>query len=255
VVYAWPGGFVAPWYGYYGTYFTPYPQYASPDLWLTDYLIAENLRLAYENQQAGNAGQVGYANSQGSPAPLSPEVKDQIAAEVRRQLAEEKAAAAQPQAPPPTSASQSSTQPPEQIPPAMTQKFFVVSSSLELTTKDGAACSLTPGDVIERRGKTVDTTGGVEAEVISSKPGDCPAESATNVQLADLQDMHNQLREQLDAGLGVLAKNDAKGLPAGPASGARAVAEGTADPAQGAAEQLAAQETDATTLEAQVRQN
>ena len=126
---------------------------------------------------------------------------------------------------------------------------------MSITTKDGVACSLTPGDVIERKGKTVDATGGVAAEVISSKQGDCPADSATSVQMADLQDMHNQLREQLDSGLNVLAKNEAKGLPAGPASGQRQVAEGTADPAPGAAEQLVSQETDASKLEEQVRQN
>ena len=55
--YAWFGlATPAPWFGLYAGYFTPYPTYASPDLWLTDYLIAENLRLAYESQQAGNGG-------------------------------------------------------------------------------------------------------------------------------------------------------------------------------------------------------
>jgi len=57
VAYGWGGGFVAPWFGFYAGYFTPYGTYASPDLWLTDYLIGQNLRLAYESQQAGNADQ------------------------------------------------------------------------------------------------------------------------------------------------------------------------------------------------------
>jgi hypothetical protein len=222
-------------------------------LWLTDYLLAENLRLAYESQQAGNGDQAPPAenNAQATSATLSPEVKAMIAEEVRTQLAAERAAAAQPS----SSASQQPAAGPEQLPPAMSQKFFVVSSSLELTTTEGQACSLTPGDVIQRKGKVVGVDGGVAAEVVSSKPGDCAAESTTTVKLADLQDMHNQLREQLDSGLNMLAKNEAKGLPSGPASGARPVAEGTAGPAPDAAEQLVAQDADASKLEAQVRQN
>jgi hypothetical protein len=66
--------------------------------------------------------------------------------------------------------------------------------------------------------------------------------------------MHNQFREQIDSGLKMLADNQAKGLPNGPAAGARPVAEGTADAAPDAAAQLATQETDAANLEAQVRQ-
>jgi hypothetical protein len=41
-LWGWAG---APWYAYYG--FDPYPAYASPAFWLTDYLIAANLQAAY----------------------------------------------------------------------------------------------------------------------------------------------------------------------------------------------------------------
>jgi len=47
--WGWGG---APWFEYYG--FTPYPTYAGPAFWLTDYLIATNLQAAY----AGLAGDV-----------------------------------------------------------------------------------------------------------------------------------------------------------------------------------------------------
>jgi len=40
----------APWYGFYGGWFNPYPVYASPAFWLTDYLIAANLQAAYAAQ-------------------------------------------------------------------------------------------------------------------------------------------------------------------------------------------------------------
>jgi hypothetical protein len=66
--------------------------------------------------------------------------------------------------------------------------------------------------------------------------------------------MHNQFREQLDSRLKMMADNQAKGLPNVSATGARPVAEGTAEPVPDAATQLATQETDAANLEAQVRQ-
>jgi hypothetical protein len=248
--YAWFGlATPAPWFGFYAGYFTPYPTYASPDLWLTDYLIAENLRLSYESQQAGNGGQAQPppSNEQRNAPTLSPEMKALIADEVRQQLAAEKAAAAQPASSSPQSPDS------EQPPPALKQRFFVVSANLEITTAAGQACSLTPGDIIQRKGQTVAADGGVDVDVVSSKPGDCAADSRAAVQLADLQEMHNQFREQLDSGLKILADNHARGLPSGPAAGARPIAEGIADAVADAESQLGAQETDAAKLEAQVR--
>jgi hypothetical protein len=250
--YAWFGlATPAPWFGFYAGYFTPYPTYASPDLWLTDYLIAENLRLAYESQQAGNGGQAPppSSNEQATAATLSPEMKALIADEVRQQLAAEKAAAVQPT----SSSPQQFTPGTEQPPPAMNQRFFVVSANLDVTTAAGQACSLTPGDIIQRKGQNVTADGGVDVDVVSSKPGDCAADSRAAVQLADLQEMHNQFREKLDSGLKMLAENQAKGLPNGPAAGARPVADGTAEPVADAESQLVAQEADAAKLEAQVR--
>lgn len=47
VYYRW-GWYGSPWYRPYSYYFAPYPVYPYPSLWLTDYLLAEDLRLAYE---------------------------------------------------------------------------------------------------------------------------------------------------------------------------------------------------------------
>ena len=253
VAYGWAGGFVAPWFGFYAGYFTPYGTYASPDLWLTDYLIGQNLRLAYESQQAGNADQAPQPSDAAQPnaANLSPEVKALIADEVRQQLAAEKAAALEPT----SSVNQEPPSGSEPLPPALKQRFFVVSSNLDITTETNQACSLTPGDIIQRKGQEASADGGVAVEVVSSKSGDCAADSRAAVQLADLQEMHNQFREQLDSGLKTLADNQAKGLPKPPAAAPRTVAEGTADPAPGAEAQLVAQETDAAKLEDQVRQD
>ncbi len=251
VRYAWFGlATPAPWFGFYAGYFTPYQTYASPDLWLTDYLIAQNLRLAYESQQAANDGQGPQPPSSGQPAAatLSPETKALIADEVRQQIAAEKAAAMQPASSGPQQADTG-----EQVPPALKQRFFVVSSNLDITTSAGQACSLTPGDIIERQGKAVAADGGVAVSVLSSKPDDCGADVTAAVQLADLQEMRNQFHEQIDSGLKMLAENQVRGVTA-PAAGARPVADGTADPAADAESQLVAQETDAARLEAQVQQ-
>src|ERR1019366_7649447 len=100
--WGWGG---APWFGFYGGWFTPYPVYASPAFWLTDYVIAANLQAAYAAQadagadaDAGDGGGGG-----GGPAPaaasgqmaLTPEVKQAIADEVKAQLAAQQAQAAQ----------------------------------------------------------------------------------------------------------------------------------------------------------------
>ena len=250
VHYAWFGlATPAPWFGFYGAYFTPYPVYASPDLWLTDYLVAENLRLAYENQQAAYEGQAPPPPPEGqqTSAALTPEMKALVAEEVRQQLAAERASAIQPTSAVPAPES-------EQLPEAFNQKFFVVSSNLDITTREGQVCSLTPGDVIERKGKSVMDDGGVLVEVVSSKTGDCAADAGASVQLADLEEMHNQFREQIDSGLKTLAANQARGLPNGPVAGARPVADGTAEPVADVESQLVAQESDAANLEAQVGQ-
>jgi hypothetical protein len=57
----------------------------------------------------------------------------------------------------------------------------------------------------------------VGVSVQSSKNGDCPAGANAQVEVADLQEMHNRFREQLDIGLRQLADNQGKnGPPAAP---------------------------------------
>lgn len=260
VYYAWGGPIVSPWIYAYPAYFAPAPYYASPDLWLTDYIVAQNLQAAYESQQGATDGNppAADANAAGANAAITPEVRQAIADEVRQQILTEQAAAAQ--APPAqgsgTPANTSTPDGPggDAPPPALALKFFVVSSHLDIAS-DGQPCSLTPGDIIERRSKDVDNDGNVKVEVVSSKPGDCTSDNDLKVKLADLQEMHNQFRENIDAGLKVMADNDGKGLPKAPAADARNVAEGTCQPASDADTTLLAQESDAEKLEAQVVQN
>jgi len=264
---AW-GWIGTPWFRIYGGYFTPYPVYPSASLWLTDYLIAANLQAAYQaglqaNAPAGQAypyGEPGQAPPEDYGAPpsggpvasnqtqLSPEVKQAIADEVQQQLAAEQAAAANPQAAP------SSDQVPDALNPA--QRVFVVASPLDVTTPaSGQECSLTPGDVVMRLADTPDDNQNVTASIQSSKQGDCAAGQTVAITVQDLQEMHNQFRQQLDAGLKTLAdKGGTGGLPKPPDTATTGGEVPPPTPDSGAADQLQTQQQQANQTEAQVQQ-
>ena len=217
VYYHW-GWFGDPWYRGYGYYFNPYPVYPSASLWLTDYLLAENLRAAYEARPSSYVADTSESldtPAAGGQAALSPEVKQLIADEVQRQLDAERAAAAQPAAP---SQLQETQQPAEEVPAALDpkQKIFIVGSNLDLVS-DAGECAVTPGDVLLRTGSAPDANNKVSVSVLSSKKGDCPVDTTSDVEVTELQEMHNQFREKMDTGLKSLAENQGKnGLPQAP---------------------------------------
>ena len=93
--------------------------------------------------------------------------------------------------------------------------IFVVHSDLDLTTSDGDECALTPGDVIYRTGDKPDDDHMVDATVKSSKKDECAVGVTVGVAVGDLQEMHNQLRIQMDAGLKELAGQAGKERIAG----------------------------------------
>ena len=244
VYYRWGWG-GAPWYGYYGPYFAPYPVYPTATFWLTDYLIAANLQAAYVAQQAAQGGETSpklftsqsanqvaslwttdpliAANFEtayilgaqtpaatGSAPQLSPEVKQAIADQMKQEIAAEETAAA---------SGKKDTPSTDQIPAAVDPKIrlFVVSTDLDLTTSEGVECTVTPGDVVYRTGDKPDADNMVDATVKSSKKDECAIGATVGVDSNDLQEMHNQLRIQMDAGLKELAAKQGKdGLPAAP---------------------------------------
>lgn len=118
--WGWAGN---PWYGAYGYYYAPYPVYPAASYWLTDYMMSENLRAAYEaglaargasgtaplgpdadlaallwsadsliaeNLEGAYGGGL-YTGTTSQPQ-LSKEVKDVLAEEVKAQIAADKAA-------------------------------------------------------------------------------------------------------------------------------------------------------------------
>ena len=229
VYYRWDW-MAASWYAPYGYYFTPAPYYPVASLWLTDYLLAESLRAAYDAGAASAAQQPGPPPDQSAAqnTVLTPEIKQAIADEVKRQIDAERAAAVNSQQQPaaaPT-ASPAPAQPaapqtqvvaeqrPEALDPAVS--VFVVSASLGVNAGD-QACSLYPGDVIMRISDTPDAKQNVNVKVASSKRSDCPTGQSVAIAVADLQEMHNQFRAKIDSGLKTLADNQGKnGLPPAP---------------------------------------
>ena len=210
VAYSW-GWARDPWYRYYGGYFVPDSTYASPTLWLTDYLIASTLQAAYEARLAASDPPPA-AYPAVTQSMLTPEVKRLIADEVRRQIDVERAesqninaAAYNADAAPPMFADNS-------------RHTFVVSDPVMVYSGAGE-CALSEGDVIQTMGIPPLNSPTADAIVLASKPQDCRRGIPVSIQIQDLQEMQNHLRSTIGRGLGDLqSRGGQAGLPALPAN-------------------------------------
>jgi hypothetical protein len=212
VPYAW-GWAGNPWYGRYGYYFAPYPVYSSASFWLTDYLIAASLQAAYVSAQNNPAP--APAPVAGGPPALTPEVKQMIADEVKRQV-EQSAAEAQ-----------ANQQHPGVEPagggiiPLLSDNrphVFVAGSDMDLVDTTGRECMISQGDVVQVVGVPSNAAGTANAVVMASKGGaECAPAAGVEIPLATLQEMQNHMRETLDQGMAELqAKQGQGGLPSAP---------------------------------------
>ena len=219
VAYGW--GFAgSPWYGYYGYYFAPYPSYPSASYWLTDYMISSDLQTAYAaHAEAGEADGAPPAGGGGQPE-LTPDVKQQIADEVRNQLALENQEAQQ-------TAQQQDVDPGSSgiarvISDAARGKthVFVVGAALDVVDASQTECMLSDGDVLALQIAPAADATSVDLVVLSSKGGqECQKQATVSIALDDLQEMQNHMRETIDRGLQELqAKQGKGGLPEAPAS-------------------------------------
>jgi len=211
VAYSWGWG-GSPWYGYYGAYFTPYPVYAGPAFWLTDFLLSATLEEAYQARVAAAANAQAYPPPGGQVA-MTPDVKQAISDEVRRQLDQERAEQGMQQGaangPPPLFSGNG-------------PHVFVVSSGLQVAD-GGMGCPLTEGDVIQMNAPPQQNSPYANVVVLASKGPDCRKGSQVQVALNDLQEMQNQMRATIDRGLGDLqSKQGQGGLPQMPATAAGA---------------------------------
>lgn len=214
--WGWMGN---PWNRYYGYYFSPYPVYPSAAFWLTDYLISTNLQAAYAaHQEAGEMN--GDPSMAAGVAPMTPDVKQEIADEVRNQLTLESQEAQQ-------NAQQQVADPGASgIASVMTDvanghpRVFVVGGSLDVVDSSGNECALSDGDALQLQSAPPANATAADLVVLASKGGqECVKSDLVSVPLDSLQEMQNHLREVIDQGLQELQTNQGKGgLPQAPAS-------------------------------------
>jgi hypothetical protein len=212
VPYAWGWG-GNPWYGYYGYYFTPYPAYASASLWLTDYMISVSLAAAYQNAQEA-AAQAAQGGPPPNAAPLTPDVKEMISEEVKRQIALENAESQSAQTATPDPASSSV----QRMLTDSVRHVFLVGHELDVVNSAGAECAVSQGDALQLVGPPPPDSPTASLLVLSSKGGiECPKNETVSVQITDLQEMQNHMRETIDAGMGELQTKQGSGnLPTMP---------------------------------------
>jgi hypothetical protein len=177
---------------------------------------------AYQAQvQAGMAAQEdqsaapppeGAADEAYAPAatPISPDLKQAIAEEVKRQLSYEAAVAAQP------NQAATLTDLPQVLQP---NRLFIVDQPRNTVTDDNQSCSLTAGDVLRLIARPDETALAADMVVETNQQGDCPPGARISVPLQDLEEMQNSFRARLAEGLKQL--HDQRGtnnLPAAPPS-------------------------------------
>ncbi|HVM92615.1 MAG TPA: hypothetical protein VMT67_07380 [Terriglobales bacterium] len=265
--WGWAG---SPWWGWYGGWWNPYPVYASPAFWLTDWVIAAELQSAYNSQYNDAAaaadqsapypppaqqGGAGYSdNSANSQVTLSPEVKQAIAEEVKAQLE-----AQQQQAP--TQGGVTDQGGPsnsgDEVPPALdpARRTFIVDNAITVTS-DGQECELTGGDVITRLTDTPDGDGNVTASVSASKKGECGAGQKVAVSVDDLMEMHNHFEEQLNNGMKQLSeKQGTNGMPKAPDADTVSSDLQAPEPDKDASKELSDQQQQADQAEQQAKQD
>jgi hypothetical protein len=265
-------GWHGPWWGFYGGWWNPYPYYAAPYFWLTDYLIAANLQAAYaanyaaadnahademaadaaasDAAAAGNAPPPADASAGGTP--LSPELKDAIAQEVKAQLAAQQQQAQTDSAPSASAAPAAAQAPPPALDPA--QRTFIVNADLTVVS-NGQECALSSGDVLTRLTDAPDADQTVNASVSATKKSDCAAGSTVAVKVDDLQEMYNHFQETLQNGMSEMAKKQgSNGMPAAPDTGTTASSVPPPPPDPNAAADLQQQQQQASQADSQVQQ-
>jgi len=202
VAYRWGWG-AQPWYRNCGGYYAPYPYYASPVFWLTDFIVSVTLEEAY---QARMDSAVAIPPPPPSyDAGMTPEVKQAIADEVRLQVEEERDGigdgyAAAGGAPPPLFSGNVS-------------RIFLVSHPLPAYDR-GREVYLSEGDVLQLNGPPPPHSSYADVVVLASRSGGMTRGRVVSVSLQDLQELQNHMRATLDRGLGDLQSRQGQdGLP------------------------------------------
>ena len=268
VAYAW-GWRAQPWYPQYGVLFTPYPVYTSPDLWMTDYIIAQSMQTAYAAQTPGPASGPSPAEVAVQPA------QDYMGAAPADQPADS-ASAPQPSDAPPPPQHSAAPAAPVAAPPAITPQvkaqlnaqikvqlreqqdaaaipatlttqstppalrpnhvFFQVVQPLDVPSGAGTrSCSLSANDYIKRTGGMSGDDWMIPVVVELSGPSDCPEGLQTRIGLNDLNAMENEQEAQVMQAMQAASKSmGPNGPPTGPGVHPTLIADGSAVPDPGA---------------------
>ncbi|MDR3672977.1 MAG: hypothetical protein P4L36_19185 [Holophaga sp.] len=210
VRYQWGWG-RQPWYGYYGGYYAPYPVYSSPVFWLTDFMVAATLQAAYQARMDDPAPTAPPPSTYDTGA-MSPEVKQAIADEVRRQVDQERMeqqAVGQ-------SYNQTASAPPPLFSDNVSRIFLVATGTVAYA--GGQERLLPEGDVLQLSGAPAPGATYADVTVLASRDPRVPNGSVVSVNLQDLQEMQNRMRANIDQGLGDLQAHQGQGgLPPLPA--------------------------------------
>jgi hypothetical protein len=254
------------WYQAYGDYFTAYPSYSSLDLWLTDYMLSQNMRAAYQSW---------YAEAYPEPDPASGDGAPSTDAAAPTSSGETSQPGGPSDTPPPADSQDTYQEPPpEAAPPPITpeikaeldaqiklqlrerqqqtaaandgpnalkpgHKLFRVNAPLDVPADTpGNVCSLGPNDYIERTGE-MDSNGTVPVEVKLSGISDCGTGLVTRVSENDLEAMDSEQQEQLTQAMLAASKSmGSKGLPKAPGATPLLVSAGQTRPDASAASTL-----------------
>jgi flagellar biosynthesis GTPase FlhF len=221
--FGWLG---APWYVGPDPYFAVYPEYPGAAYWLTDYAIGDTLSDAYQldadaelddnadnsvavvSRNEDEAGQTDRLTAE-TATPISAEIKASIVEQVKQELSYDSAA----------SSAHAEETGYDEVSSVLNRpnQFFIVSSNLDVSTVDEQVCGLEPGDILQLTPSPASNSQVVQLRVASSKRRDCPTGVMVTVSMADLQEMRNNFRARVEAGLGKLqAGQGHDGIPVAP---------------------------------------
>ena len=197
ISYRW-GWYGRPWYGYYGGYFSPYPVYVSPAFWLADFIVATTLESAYlaQNASAGSPPVI-YDSS----SAMSPEAKQAIADEVRRQMEQNRSGDPGLASAPPALFS------------AQGPKVFMVSGDV-MANSGNQECPLVEGDVLQLVETPAPGSEWARVRILASRGSSCPRGSTVFVGTVALQEMQNHMEATREQGMDKLQYDQGKdGIP------------------------------------------
>jgi hypothetical protein len=210
----------------YGGYFAPPATYDSPNAWVADYVINQNLQADAATQQDAQAdGTQPAADPQADvqPQPIPQPVRQQYVEQVQSTVQSDQAAA-------------SGQSVADEVPGALSpkHKLFQSYSDTEATDVNGGECSLTGGDFVQREEDTPDSSKMVAVTVVAiAKPSSthCAMNARVRLPVDTLQDWYNSYAQHEAAGLQAMASQAGKnGIPAAPDAGRVANPDGQATP-------------------------